>query len=103
MTAERRKQQDDSFSERNIDLMVGCCLGYPAPSDFSPPAVAQLAPAEKAPRPMARMPVPIVQAPLAQSSDSLLWSVQSVLPTVEEIEAELAPAARADRPKRGKR
>jgi len=94
MTAERRKQQDDSFSERNIDLMVGCCLGYPAPSDFSPPAVAQLAPAEKAPRPMARMPVPIVQAPLAQSFDSLLWSVQSVLPTVEEIEAELTPKRR---------
>ena len=42
--------------------MIAFCRGYPIPSDFSPTAVA-------------KMPVPTVQAPIAQASDSLLWSV----------------------------
>ena len=63
------------FSERNIDRMIAFCRGYPIPSDFSPPAVAKSAQSEKVPRPVAKMPAPLVQAPLAQSSDSLLWSV----------------------------
>ncbi len=50
------------FSERNIDRMIAFCRAYPIPSDFSPP-------------PVAKMPEPIVQTPVVQATDSLLWSV----------------------------
>jgi predicted nuclease of restriction endonuclease-like (RecB) superfamily len=50
------------FSERNIDRMIAFFREYSIPSDFSPPAVA-------------KMLVPILQAQIAQASDSLLWSV----------------------------
>ena len=63
------------FSERNIDRMIAFYRGYPMPSDFSPPPVAKLAPSKKAPRPVAKMPVPSVQASPAQPSAPLLWSV----------------------------
>lgn len=63
------------FSERNIDRMIAFYRGYPVPADFSPPPVAKLASSEEVPQPVAKSPAPIVQDPLAQPSDSLLWAV----------------------------
>lgn len=63
------------FSERNIDRMIAFYRTHPTPAEFSPPAVAKLLRPEKAPQPVAKLPATIVQDPLAQASDSLLWSV----------------------------
>lgn len=63
------------FSERNIDRMIAFFRAYPEPSDFSPPAVAKLSMPSKVPQPVANLPAQIMQEPLAQSIDSLIWRI----------------------------
>lgn len=63
------------FSERNIDRMIAFFRAYPEPSDFSPPPVAKLSIPSKAPQPVTNLPAQIMQEPLAQSIDSLIWRI----------------------------
>ncbi len=64
------------FSERNVNRMIAFRRGYPVPEDFSPTPVAKSSSSGKVPQPVAKKPAPTVQATLAQSSDSLLWSLR---------------------------
>lgn len=63
------------FSERNIDRMIAFYRAYPTPAEFSPPPVAKSLRADKVPQPVAKLPATLVQEPLAQAPDSLLWFV----------------------------
>lgn len=64
LSRELRNELPDikGFSERNIDRMIAFFRAYSGPSDFSPQVVAKLS-------------AQIMQESLAQSSDSLIWSV----------------------------
>lgn len=63
------------FSERNIDRMIAFYRAYPDPAGVSPPAVAKLPPLDEMPQPVAKSSAQFVQGGLAQTPDSLLWSV----------------------------